>query len=124
MTTVAHVLGEFIAAWNAGERPRLPDYLARVPPAERDDLAAQIETFLLLAPEPTHPESAWREMLGAPSVAGVAAAAFGEPEPWPSLLPRLRRRAALSWPQVAERLGFQDRTKAATRLAQMERGEL
>ena len=125
MTDVAHILGEFIAAWNAGERPRAADYLERVPPAERDDLADQIRTFMLIAPEPEYSEAAWAEMTAHPSVAAAAAAAFeAEPEPWPSLLPRLRERAGLSVRQVADRLGFGDRDKAAARLEQMERGEL
>ena len=124
MTDVAHTLGEFIAAWNAGHRPRLAAYLERVPPAERDDLADQIQTFMLYAPEPEYSEETWAEMSAQPSVAAAAEAAFAEPEPWPSLLPRLRERAGLSWGQVAERLGFRDRDKAARRLTEMEQGQL
>jgi transcriptional regulator with XRE-family HTH domain len=124
MTDVAHTLGEFIAAWNAGQRPRLADYLARVPPAERDDLADQIQTFMLYAPEPEYSEDAWAEMTSDPAVSAAAHASFAEPEPWPSLLPRLRERAGVSWAQVAERLGFRDREKAAQRLAEMEAGRL
>src|SRR5687768_830084 len=124
MTDVAHTLGEFIAAWNAGQRPRMADYLERVPPAERDDLADQIQTFMLYAPEPEYSEETWTEMTSDPSVAAAAEASFEVAEPWPSLLPRLRERAGVSWAQVAERLGFRDREKAALRLAEMEAGRL
>ena len=40
------VLSDFIDAWNAGGRPRVRDYLARVPEAERDALADEISTWL------------------------------------------------------------------------------
>lgn len=124
MTDTPDILGEFIAAWNAGERPRMSAYLERVPPAEREQLANEIETFLLLAPEPEYSASTWAEMVDDPMIAEVAEAAFAEVEPWPSLLPRLRERAGLSWAQVAERLGFRDREKAALRLEEMEHATL
>lgn len=125
MSTVASTLGEFIAAWNAGERPRARDYLARVPSADREALADQIESFLMLAPEPEYGEAAWADITSPASVRAAAAAAM-EPEPWPSLLPRLRARAGLTIAQVAERLGVepQRRAKAERRLAEMEGGEL
>lgn len=125
MSDVARTLGEFIAAWNAGEGPRARDYLGRVPPGDREELADQIETFLMLAPEPDYEPAAWAELTSHPSVARAASAAM-EPEPWPALLPRLRERAGLSLAQVAERLGVGPalRAKAERRLADMERGEL
>lgn len=129
MTNVAHILGEFIAAWNAGQRPRLAAYLERVPPAERDDLADQIETFLMLAAEPEYTAEAWAEMTSDPAVRAAAEAAFAEAEPWPSLLPRLRERAGVTWSYVAERLAqrfdFAGREEKATRyLEDMESGQL
>lgn len=124
MTDVAHTLGEFIAAWNAGERPRLPDYLERVPITDREDLADQIEAFLLFAPEPEYSAETWQSMVSDPAVVAAGEASFAAPEPWPSLLPRLRERAGLSWAQVAERLGVSDSAKAERRLADMETGKL
>ena len=57
------------------------------------------------------------------TVASVAEASM-TPEPWPSLLPRLRERAGLSIAAVAERLGVGAplRDKAELRLEQMESG--
>jgi transcriptional regulator with XRE-family HTH domain len=124
MSTVAHVLGEFVTAWNAGRRPRLREYLERVQPADRDELAEGIQTFLAIAPEPEYPEDAWAQMRADPSVAVAAEAAFAAPEPWPSLLPRLRARTGLSWADVATRLGIGDRRRVAARLEQMEAGTL
>lgn len=125
MTDVAHILGEFIAAWQAGERPRLPDYLERVPAADRHELAEQIQTYLLVAPEPSYDEATWSAMTADPMVGAVAAAAM-EPEPWPHLLPRLRERARLSLADVAGRLGLRSdlEPKAEQLLSEMESGAL
>ena len=123
MTDVAHTLGEFIAAWNAGERPRVETYLDRVAPADRDELADQIETFLLVAPEPEYSTDTWSQMTADPMVAAAASAAF-EAEAWTSLLPRLRERAGVTWAQVAERLGVSNRAKAVEQLEAMEAGRL
>lgn len=120
MTDVAHILGEFITAWNAGRRPSLPEYLERVPPADRDELAEQIETFLLVAPEPEYDEATWAEMTTSPTVASVAAASMEPDAP----LATLRERAGLSVAQLAERLGFsgRQREKAAGYLEDIEAG--
>lgn len=125
MNDVAHILGEFIAAWNAGDRPRLGAYLERVPEGDRDELAEQIQTFLMIAPEPEYDEATWSQMTAAPMIARAAAEAM-EPEPWPQLLPRLRERARLSLPDVVERLGIggAGREKAERLLGEMESGSL
>jgi hypothetical protein len=51
------VLSEFVDAWNAGRRPRVRDYLARLPdgPA-RDELADAITDWLSVAPTPAYSE--------------------------------------------------------------------
>ena len=124
MTSVAHALGEFIAAWNAGERPRLDDYISRVAPDEQDDLAQQIRMYMLTAPEPEeYSEEAWAEMSADPMIARIAEQAM-EPEPWPSLLPRLRERAGLTAAAVVDRLGTRNRAKAQNLYEEMESGEL
>jgi transcriptional regulator with XRE-family HTH domain len=125
MSQLAEILSQFIAAWNAGERPRVDAFLGRVSPAERDELADQIETFLMLAPEPEYDEETWAAMLADPVAGGIAATPMGA-EPWPSLLPRLRARAGLTIADVADRLGIrQEQTPKAIRLLeQMEAGGL
>jgi len=125
MSQSARILSEFIAAWNAGERPHVSAYLERISPAEREELADQIETFLMLAPEPGYDEETWAAMLADPAAGGIAATSLSA-EPWPSLLPRLRARAGLSLAEVAERLGIsREKTPKAIRLLdQMEAGGL
>ena len=55
MSTNDQVLSDFIDAWNAGRRPRVREYLARLPDGpERDELADQITTWLEVAPTPAY----------------------------------------------------------------------
>jgi len=124
MSDVAHILGEFIAAWNAGRRPRMAAYLERVPPADRDALADQIETFLTIAPEPEYDEATWAEMTADPMIPRVAAASLAAADPQP--LAGWRARLGLSLAQVAEGLGFEGarRAKAERYLAEVESGAL
>jgi transcriptional regulator with XRE-family HTH domain len=123
MTTVAQLLGEFIAAWNAGRRPRIEPYLERLPPPEREELAEQIETFLMIAPEPTYDEQTWAEMVTDPVVVSVAEQSMAQA---PKPLPALRERAGLTLQALAERLGFTStpqRAKAERYLAEIEAGQ-
>jgi hypothetical protein len=54
MSTIDQILSEFIDAWNAGQRPRMREYLGRVPEGpQRDELAQQLSTWLEMAPTPT-----------------------------------------------------------------------
>jgi hypothetical protein len=46
------ILSEFIDAWNAGRRPDVDDYLARVDESERGELADALTAFLRFAPTP------------------------------------------------------------------------
>ena len=57
MSTVEQILGEFIDAWKAGERPDVDAYLARARKADRDELAAQLATWLEIAPTPRYDEA-------------------------------------------------------------------
>jgi transcriptional regulator with XRE-family HTH domain len=124
MTDTEHVLSEFIRAWEAGRLPDAEDYLERVAPEQRDELAAEMTTYLMLAPEPEYGGAAWEQLRADPAAARIAARPFGEPEAWPSLLPRLRERAGVTWRQAAERLGVSKPERAEDFLERMERGEL
>ena len=56
MSTTDQVLSEFIDAWNAGRRPSVREYLARLPDGpDRDELADQITSWLEIAPAPVYP---------------------------------------------------------------------
>ena len=96
------LLSEFIDAWNAGRRPRVHDYLARLPdgPA-RDELADAITDWLSVAPTPAYSERTRGE---------IRAEVFA--------LSGLRERAGFSVRELAQRvagvfgLGDVDRAEA------------
>jgi hypothetical protein len=129
--TTELVLSEFIDAWNGGRRPRVRDYLARVPEgAERDALADRIATWLEVAPAPAFDDATRAEIRAEPIVRDVLDAVGGDAGLWPEVIPRLRARAGLSVGQLAVRLverfglGRGAEARAADYLGRMERGEL
>jgi len=128
MSTVERILGEFIDAWQAGERPDVDAYLRRVPEAQRDELAEQIDMWLVVAPTPEYPAAA-REVIAAEPALQAALRAAEESRPAvPESLPALRERAGLGVRDVAralaERFGLRDEDRAASYLERLERGEL
>lgn len=121
MSTPDVLLNEFIDEWNKGHRPRVREYLARLPDGpERDELADQITAWLEVAPTPPYDEQT-REQIRSESI--VAGALAGP-------VPALRARANLSIADLAarliERLSLDraDTPRAASYLEQLERGEL
>jgi transcriptional regulator with XRE-family HTH domain len=95
--TADQILSEFIDAWRAGARPDAHEYVDRAPPDDQPELAAAIETFLAIAPEPGYDDEGWRALTADPAVSRIAAAVEADGAgPWSSLLPRLRERAGLS----------------------------
>jgi transcriptional regulator with XRE-family HTH domain len=124
------ILSEFIDAWNAGRRPDVDRYLARVDESERGELADALMAFLRFAPTPEYSEEALREIRADPIVAEALAAPGGRAGLLPSLFVRLRVRLGLSNADVAgelvESLSLPaDRTpKTASYLDRLERGEL
>ena len=131
MSTTDRVLGEFIDAWNAGRRPRVGEYLARVPEgAERDELADQIGTWLELAPVPEHDAATRAEIRAEPVVRQVVDAVGADAGLWPEVMPQLRARAGLSVGDLAARLverfglGRDGERRTAEYLVRMERGDL
>ena len=131
MISTEQILSEFIDAWNAGRRPRVLEYLQRVPSGqERDELAEQITTWLAVAPGPAYDEHTRAAIRKEPVVERVLAASDAEGGLWPSMLPALRERAGLSVTALAGQLadGLDlprgSRAKTADYLARMERGRL
>jgi transcriptional regulator with XRE-family HTH domain len=131
MSTTEQVLSDFIDAWNAGRRPRLRDYLARVPDGpQRDDLADQIGTWLDVAPTPDYDAATRAEIRAEPVVQQIFEAVGDGEGLWPQLVPRLRERRGWSVAQLAERLvarfglASDDEGRTAAYVVQLERGEL
>ena len=103
MATPDELLDEFIARWNAGERPRADEFLERAPAADRDALAGLLNAFLDQAPAPPFGAETLAVIQREPAVSELGALAESAGY-WPSLLPRLRRRAKLTRDQVVLRL--------------------
>lgn len=128
MTSIEQLIGEFIDAWNTGQRPDVDAYLARAPDAERDELAAQLATWLQIAPTP-HYDLATRAVIAEePALRAALEAAATIRSPLALRLPLLRERAGLAVRDVARRLvaifGLDDEQRAADYLQQIERDEL
>lgn len=128
MTTVEQILGEFIDAWGAGRRPDVDAYLDRAPPARRDELAAQLATWLELAPTPAYDDATRAAISREPTLAAALDAAAGMRSPLSERLPALRQRAGLAVADVARRLvaifGLGEEERAADYLDRIESGEL
>ncbi len=131
MSTIEQILSEFIDAWNAGGRPRMRDYLLRAPEgAERDELAAQLTSWLELAPTPEYSDEARAAIRAEPIVAELRQAADADAGLWPTVLPQLRVRAGLGIGELAsrllQRLGLPDsqRERTGDYLERLERGQL
>lgn len=97
MTSNDRLLSEFIDAWNAGERPRALEWLARVPAGpQRDELADQLSAWAEAAPLPPPATEAVRdEVRRDPAVARALLLAG---------LPAERERARLTLAELAGRL--------------------
>jgi hypothetical protein len=127
--TLDTLLNEFTEAWNAGERPRVDDYVARAPAAERDELAGLIGAFLELAPTPEYTKEQLREIQRDPLVQQVGNLLDSRSGLWPTLLPRLRAGVKLTRDQLVQALaravGVQGReAKVKEYYHQMETGQL
>lgn len=128
MTAIEQLIGEFIDAWNAGRRPDIDAYLERAEPAERDELAAQLMTWLEVAPTPDFDAHSRAAISSEPSLAAALTTAAELRAPLAERLPNLRQRAGLAIGDLAARLtqlfAIDDEPRAAAYLEQIERDEL
>jgi len=124
------ILSDFIDAWNAGRRPDADDYVGRAGEPDRAPLASDIVAFLAFAPTPEYDDAALEAIRAEPAVVAGAAATHAPGGLWPSLLPQLRGRAALSTGELAAALvgalGLSRDSEAKTRdyLDRLEAGAL
>jgi hypothetical protein len=124
------ILSEFIDAWNAGERPDVDDYLARVPEDERGRLADDLIAFLSFAPTPEYSEAAMEAIRAEPWLAAARERADERGGVLAALLSGFRTRFGMSTADVASdlvvKLGLskQQEPKTAAYLERLEHGEL
>ena len=124
------ILSEFIDAWNAGRRPDVDDFVGRADEPDRAPLASDIVAFLTCAPTPEYDDATLDAIGAEPAVVAEAVATRAPGGLWPSLLPRLRRRAALTTAQLAAGLvgalglSVDSEPKTGDYLERMEAGEL
>ncbi|TMM01145.1 MAG: hypothetical protein E6G10_14105 [Actinobacteria bacterium] len=129
MTDPDRILSEFIDAWTAGQQPEPMDYIERAPADARDALADEIATYLAHAPTPDYSADVLAELMADPAVVELSNAIESDHGLWPTLLPRLRRRASLDRAELAARLaaglGIEGREADTEKyLAEMEQGTL
>jgi transcriptional regulator with XRE-family HTH domain len=123
MTDPDRILADFTRAWEAGELPDPDAFLARARADEQGPLSERIRAYLAVAPEPDYDDAAWARLAADPAARRAAEFPLGAPEPWPTLLPRLRARAGLTWAEVARGLGVARPERAERYLVAMERGD-
>src|SRR3954451_14812759 len=99
--TREQVLSEFIDAWNAGERPDVGHYLARVPVEEQVALGEELATFLTFAPTPEYSDAALTTIR---AQVAEAAGAQGQRGLFAALFTRLREHVGMSTAEVASAL--------------------
>jgi hypothetical protein len=122
---IDRVLSDYIDAWNAGRRPDVDAYLARVPEPEREGLAERLAEWLTVAPAPAYPAAARGEIRADPRLR----AALQQTARPPGALLALRRSAGLGLNELAARvvqafgLGGQE-GRTADYLTRLEHGEL
>ncbi len=104
MTRVEHALGEFAAAWKAGRRPRIEQFVARLDPSDREEFLELVDAWLELAPDPVYDEGTRTRIAGESDVAAVVHALREDRTLWPDLLPRLRERRGLSLRELSHLL--------------------
>jgi hypothetical protein len=104
MTTVPRLFAEYIEEHRRiGDADPLP-YLDRVAPAEREELAALIDAYLVRAPRREFDEASYRGSPSEEAVDELQRAIAGSSGLWPILLPRLRQREGLKRRELVERL--------------------
>jgi len=130
MAQIDDLYDAFVRAWHDGLAPDAATYVGQAPAAERDELAAMIHTFVLVAPSvaPT-PERAAQIAQDPAFLRALALVDDVEPTTWGARLAAARSRAGLTLAELGERFaasfGLEGReARAAALLGRLEAGEL
>lgn len=123
--TIDQALSEFVDAWNAGRRPKVDEWLDRVPEEERDELADALLAWLEVAPTPAYDDAALAAIRAEPVLARLRA----EQGALPQVLPALRARRGIALRELAQRVAAAaglpgEDARAAAYLERLERGDL
>jgi transcriptional regulator with XRE-family HTH domain len=129
MTAVERVFDDYVRAHRTGGEADPQAFLARVPPRERRELAALIDSYLTRCPRQSFDPAAFRGSVAERTVDQLERVLSGQAGLWPSLLPRLRHRLGLRRTQLVEQLaaalGVADRSdRVGEYYHQMEQGTL
>src|SRR5690242_11174338 len=103
-TVREQVLSEFIDAWNAGKRPDVDEYVARVPAEEQAAFSEELLTFLTFAPTPAYTDQALAAIEAEPALIETLRTSSARGGLLPDLLKRLRERFGMSTSEVAREL--------------------
>lgn len=95
---------EFVAAFEAGEDPKLNAWLQRVGEAERQELEELIDQYLMTAPRRAWDPVGYESSLAKVAVERVLESREGVSGNWPELLPSLRNRARIKRQELVRRL--------------------
>jgi hypothetical protein len=128
MTDVERLLTEYKEAHRGGEGDPRP-FLERASGADRELLAALIESYLEEAPRRQFSSQVFLDSPAAPVAEAVERSLAGSAGLWPALLPRLRTQARLKRAdlvhELAARLGAESKQeKVGSYYHQMEQGLL
>jgi hypothetical protein len=129
-TVREQVLSEFIDAWNAGKRPDVDEYIARVPAEEQGALSEELLNFLSFAPTPAYSDAVMEAIEAEPAVVETLRGTAGKSSLLSELLSRLRERFGMSTDEVAGELvgelGLAEdrKPKTAGYLERLEQGRL
>lgn len=129
MSDVERLFSQYTAEHRAGGNADPSEYLACASPAERGELSALIDAYLVRTSRQPFDEAGFRGSSAERTVDELERAIVGQAGLWPALLPRLRDRAGLRRSELVERLanalGFGDRRdKVAGYYHEMEQGLL
>jgi len=129
MDSVETLLGQYIEEHRSGGTADPVEYLARVPPQRRRELAALIDGYLSRAPRTPLSQQTAPDPRSEATVEALSRSIGGASGMWPALLPRLRDRVGLKRRELVEQLagalGVSDRQEKVERYYhEMEQGAL
>ena len=104
MADLRELVEEFATRFEAGDDPDPADWLKRADEAERQELAALIDSYLMTAPRRAWDPAAYESSLAKQAVDRVFESLEGVSGTWPELLPALRNRARVKRSELVRRL--------------------